>query len=261
MNEHAFTMGIDIGSSTTKCAIMANGATIAAQVVVPAGAGTSGPSRAIEEVLGIASLKLGEFAMIAATGYGRNSSKEAALTVSELSCHTKGAVWLFPGARTVIDIGGQDCKALSISAEGQLVNFVMNDKCAAGTGRFIEVMARILEMDVSEMGATDEKATGRIDISSTCTVFAESEVISQLSQGVGNISDLVAGIHRSVAVRAAGLARRLGIEEPVMMTGGVSLNSGVIRALEHELGVKVRTDPLAQYAGAIGAAIYAYDNC
>jgi len=159
----------------------------------------------------------------------------------------------------VIDIGGQDCKALLISSDGQLENFVMNDKCAAGTGRFIDVMARVLELDVSELGTVDAQATGCIDISSTCTVFAESEVISRLSQGVENIGDLVAGIHRSVAVRAAALMKRLGIVEPVFMTGGVALNKGVIRALEKELGVEIQTNSMAQYAGAIGAAIYAYE--
>lgn len=259
MNETVLTMGIDIGSTTSKCIILKNGSEIIAQAVIPVGAGTSGPSRSIIAALEEASMSISEIQIIAATGYGRNSIKSADLTVTELSCHAKGASWLCPGVRTVIDIGGQDCKALSLSAGGDLENFVMNDKCAAGTGRFLEVMAKILELDVSDLGSLDEKAVNRVEISSTCTVFAESEVISQLAQGV-DICDLVAGIHRSVAVRAASLVKRLRTKEPVFMTGGVANNKGVVRAIEKELNVRVMTNPQAQLAGAIGAAIFAFEH-
>lgn len=163
-----------------------------------------------------------------------------------------------PPARTVIDIGGQDVKVLSLAENGKLQNFVMNDKCAAGTGRFLEVMARVLETSITELAELDACAKKYVEISSTCTVFAESEVISQLSRGV-DICELVAGIHRSVAVRTAALARRLGVVEPVFLTGGVAQNSGVIRALAAELGLPVRTDARAKFAGAIGAALFAYE--
>ena len=135
----------------------------------------------------------------------------------------------------------------------------MNDKCAAGTGRFLEVMARVLERDVSELAEMDEKAAGRVNISSTCTVFAESEVISQLAKNV-DLRDLVAGIHASVAVRTAGLARRLGVVSPIAMTGGVARNAGVVRALERELDAPIAVSPLTQLAGAYGAAIYGYNK-
>lgn len=253
------TMGIDIGSTTSKSVVMKNGNELLSQAVIPVGAGTSGPLRSIDAALKSAGITSDDIIMTAATGYGRNSLKIANLTVSELSCHARGAWWLYPAVRTVVDIGGQDCKALSVSSGGRLEGFVMNDKCAAGTGRFLEVMAKILEADISDLGPLDEKAACRVDISSTCTVFAESEVISRLAQGV-NISDLVAGIHRSVAVRAAGLAKRLKVEEPVFMTGGVAQNKGVVRALENELGVKITTDMRAQLAGAVGAAIFAYER-
>lgn len=166
---------------------------------------------------------------------------------------------MFPEVRTVLDIGGQDAKAMSVLPGGKLGGFVMNDKCAAGTGRFLEVMARILELELNALGEIDQLSTKRVDISSTCTVFAESEVISQLSQGV-NIADLVSGINRAVAFRGAGLLKRLGIQEPLFMTGGVAKNHGVVRALEAELGMTIYTDARTQLAGAIGAALLAYDK-
>ena len=233
------TLGIDVGSTTSKCVILKNGAELIASSLIPAGTGTSGPQRALTAALERAGVSRAQLAALTATGYGRNSFDGADGVVSELSCHAIGAAALMPGVRTVVDIGGQDAKVLRVSPEGKLESFLMNDKCAAGTGRFLEVMARILELDVSELAEMDEKATGKVNISSTCTVFAESEVISQLAKNV-DLHDLVAGIHASVAVRTAGLARRLGVTEPVGMTGGVAQNAGVVRALERELGVRVR---------------------
>lgn len=227
--------------------------------VISVGAGTSGPKRAIEAALNASKLTADDIKATAATGYGRNSVSDADFVFSELSCHAKGAFWLYPEVRTVLDIGGQDAKALSVLAGGKLGGFVMNDKCAAGTGRFLEVMARILETELNQLGELDALSSKRVDISSTCTVFAESEVISQLSQGT-NINDLAAGIHRAVAFRGAGLLKRLGINEPLFMTGGVARNPGVVRALETELGIKIHTDPRAQLAGAIGAALLAYEK-
>jgi predicted CoA-substrate-specific enzyme activase len=210
-------------------------------------------------VLQSAGLTRRDVAATVATGYGRNSVKEADAALSELSCHARGAFWLFPEVRTVIDIGGQDAKALSVLPGGKLGSFVMNDKCAAGTGRFLEVMARIMETDLAEFGALGLASQNRVDISSTCTVFAESEVISQLSKGV-DASDLAAGISRSVATRAVGLLKRLGVRAPVFMSGGVAQNPGVVKALEEQLGMTVYTNPLSQLAGAIGAACYASEQ-
>ena len=253
------TLGIDVGSTTSKCVILRDGTELIASSLVPAGTGTGGPQRALAAVLEQAGTVRERLAAVTATGYGRGSFDGADYTVSELSCHALGAAALMPGVRTVIDIGGQDAKALRISAAGQLENFLMNDKCAAGTGRFLEVMARILEKDVDELAEMDEKAEGCVNISSTCTVFAESEVISQLSKNV-NLNDLVAGIHASVAVRTAGLARRLGVTPPVGMTGGVARNAGVVRALEKELNLKIAVSPLSQLAGAYGAAVYGWNK-
>ena len=251
------TMGMDVGSTTSKCLILRGGKDIAASALIPAGTGTSGPRRALEEALEKAGLKRQDMACVTATGYGRATFPGADYTVSELSCHALGAHALDGEAKTVIDIGGQDAKALCLGPEGKLLRFLMNDKCAAGTGRFLEVMARVLEKDVSDLAEMDALAAGMTPISSTCTVFAESEVISQLAKGA-DLCDLVKGIHRSVAVRTASLMHRLGVEAPVAMTGGVARNAGVVRALEKELGTPIRVSPLAQLAGALGAAIYGW---
>ena len=254
-----FTIGVDIGSTTSKCLILKNGTEIVGSAIIPAGTGTSGPARALSAALHKSGLTREDIVNLTATGYGRASFDGADFVVSELSCHAIGAHAMFPEARTVIDIGGQDAKAIRISADGKLENFMMNDKCAAGTGRFLDVMARVLELDVSELAEKDAQAKQAVNISSTCTVFAESEVISQLSRNV-DICDLVAGIHASVAVRTASLARRLGVTPPVAMTGGVAQNAGVVRALEKELGTPVSVSPLCQLAGAYGAAIYGWNH-
>lgn len=253
-----FTLGIDVGSTTSKCLILGNGEEIISSAIIPAGTGTSGPGRALEAALSEAMLSRQDIAAVTATGYGRNSFEGADYIVSELSCHAIGAHAMFPDAKTVIDIGGQDAKAISIE-NGKLGSFVMNDKCAAGTGRFLDVMARVLELDVSELAEKDAMAGRVIPISSTCTVFAESEVISQLSKNV-DICDLVAGIHASVAVRTASLVRRLGLTPPLAMTGGVAQNAGIVRALSKELGEEISVSPLCQLAGAYGAAIHGFNK-
>jgi predicted CoA-substrate-specific enzyme activase len=252
-------LGIDIGSATSKCVVLRDGEEIMGEAVIPAGTGTSGPARAVEAALQAAELALCEIGATAATGYGRNTQKDADFVFTELSCHARGAYRLFPEVRTVLDIGGQDAKALAVLPGGRLGGFVMNDKCAAGTGRFLEVMARIMEKDLSELGTLGLSSEKPARISSTCTVFAESEVISQLSGGV-SAEDLAAGINRSVAFRGAALLKRLGIKEPLFMTGGVSKSPGVVRALEAELGLAVHAHPHSQLAGALGAACLAYEQ-
>jgi len=255
-----YTLGIDIGSTASKCVIMADGKDIVAKALIPVGAGTSGPQRAIAAVLEEAGMKREDMDYILATGYGRNSLEDFAdHQMSELSCHAKGASYLFPEVRTVIDIGGQDVKVLRVE-NGAMTNFQMNDKCAAGTGRFLDVMARILEVDVNDLGTLGAQSTKYVGISSTCTVFAESEVISQLANDTDK-RDIINGIHQSVAGRVAGLAHRVGVQDQVVMTGGVAQNMGVVKALEDQLGHKVHTSPLTQYVGALGAALFAYKRC
>ena len=247
-----YTLGIDVGSTASKCIILKDGSEIVAKSLIDVGAGTSGPKRAIDAVLENAGMAKEEMAYTLATGYGRNSLMGLAdKQMSELSCHAKGAFFLFPDVHTVIDIGGQDVKVMHIE-NGAMTNFQMNDKCAAGTG-----MARVLEVKVEDLGALGAMSKKRVEISSTCTVFAESEVISQLSQGTDKC-DIIAGIHRSVSHRVTGLAHRIGVVPSVVMTGGVAQNTGVVEALQNELGCPIKTSPLTQYNGALGAALFAY---
>ena len=254
-----YTLGIDIGSTASKCVMLADGKDIVAKSLVSVGAGTSGPQRAIDEVLSAAGKKREDMAYVLATGYGRNSLMNYAdKQMSELSCHAKGAHFLFPEVHTVIDIGGQDVKVLEIE-NGVMTNFAMNDKCVAGTGRFLDVMARVLEVDVKDLGRLGAMSTKYVGISSTCTVFAESEVISQLAMGTDKC-DIINGIHRAIAGRVAGLAHRIGVRDQVVMTGGVAQNQGVVKALQDELGHEIHISPLTQYNGALGAALFAFDK-
>lgn len=254
-----FTMGIDIGSTSSKAVILEDGTRVAARKVIEAGIGSEGPDRVFADALSEAGITREEITRVMATGYGRMTFHGADDQASELSCHGKGIHYLIPEARVVIDIGGQDAKVMQINERGALLNFVMNDKCAAGTGRFLDVMAGILSVQTSELAELAAKAEEPLSISSVCTVFAESEVISHLAAGATR-SDVAAGIHQSVAKRVAGLGNRIGFRGPIAMSGGVALNAGVVRALEHELGKQIVTHPDAQLAGAYGAAILAFEK-
>lgn len=254
-----YTLGIDIGSTTSKCVILKDGAEIAATSIVAAGTGTKGPEKALREILGKEGITCKSIACTVATGYGRKLFTQADKEISELSCHARGVHYVFPEVRTVIDIGGQDAKVLALNDQGRMSNFLMNDKCAAGTGRFLDVMAAILQLDIKDLENLAAQAREAVKISSTCTVFAESEVISQLAGGV-KTSDLVAGICQSVASRVAAMAKRIGVRKEVCMSGGVARNGGVRAAMGRELGVDIRYSPLAQLMGALGAALYAWDE-
>ena len=254
-----YTMGLDFGSTASKGVILKDGTEIVATATITSGAGTSGPARVKEELQQKSGFLESDMAAIVVTGYGRMTYKGANKQISELSCHARGVHFLIPEARTVIDIGGQDAKALRLDKNGRLVNFVMNDKCAAGTGRFLDVMANILETQVSKLGELSEAANEVVGISSTCTVFAESEVISHLSSGAST-ENIAAGIHASVAVRVSALAKRVGIEDQVVMVGGVARNTGVVKAMENALGVKIKVPDMAQLTGALGAALFAFDE-
>lgn len=252
-----YTLGIDIGSAASKAAILRDGEELVGSAIIGFGAGTSGGARATEEVFRNAGLTSADIAKTVATGYGRMRYEGADKQISELSCHAAGVHFALPGVRTIIDIGGQDVKVLRLTPTGTLDNFVMNEKCAAGTGRFLDVMARVLETSTDQLGILDAQATAPVEISSTCTVFAESEVISHLSCGEG-VCDIIAGIHNSVAHRTAGLARRLGVVPAVAMSGGVAQNQGVVRALSQVLELPIQVPEHTQLMGAIGAALQAY---
>lgn len=256
-----FFLGIDVGSTASKCVIADERGKIVARGLYAAGAGTAGPRTCVEEAIAqVPDLRsVEDVSASCSTGYGRHLESWADLQMSELSCHAKGAVRLFPGVRTVIDIGGQDAKVLSISKDGKLVNFVMNDKCAAGTGRFLDVMAGVFGCKVADLSNLDRESTEIAPISSTCTVFAESEVISKLAAGTP-IPNIVAGVHESVVERTYGLAKRAGITPEVAMTGGVALNDSLRGRLQGRIGHPIATSEIAQFVGAYGAALHALEN-
>jgi predicted CoA-substrate-specific enzyme activase len=193
---------------------------------------------------------------IVSTGYGRNSVSFADKAITEITCHAAGAFFINPDIRSVIDIGGQDSKVILLNDNGRVADFAMNDKCAAGTGRFLEVMARALEIELERFGAMSLESQKPSQISSLCTVFAESEVISLIAKGEKR-ENIVAGIHDAIGARVASMAKRVKIASPVMMTGGVAKNSGLVKALERRLKQKILISDSAQIVGAIGAALLA----
>ena len=238
----------------TKVVIIDADGRICARVVGPTGAEHRRlANRVMEEALEQANLSFGEISYVVATGYGRLNVPFADRQITELTCHTRGVVSLFPTVRIAIDIGGQDAKGLQIS-DGKLVDFVMNDRCAAGTGRFLEVIAGALGLRVEELGGISSKSINKVKISSTCTVFAQQEVISRISEGVP-LEDIIAGLHDAIASRVVRMVRRLKIEPDVVLTGGVAKNIGVVKAMKENLGceVSVPEDPLL--SGALGAAL------
>ena len=252
-------LGIDIGSSSSKAALLDQGGRILAACVINQGTGTNAVEQVVSQALERGGITREEVLYAVVTGYGRVSYQGADEQVTEITCHGKGVHLMMPDVRTVIDIGGQDAKVIRLNDRGKIVNFVMNEKCAAGTGRFLEVMARILGCQIGELSDLAMQSRENVTISSTCTVFAESEVISQLAAG-RNREDVARGAHMSVCKRIAGLARRLGVEQQVCMTGGVALNSDLVSVMGEVLGCNVYTFPEAQTAGAIGAAVTAMEK-
>jgi predicted CoA-substrate-specific enzyme activase len=248
--------GVDIGSTMTKAVIMNGG--ILASVIGP-----TGPehrklaNRVMEEALKKAGLSFDEITYVVATGYGRVNVPFADKQITEISCHARGVGYLLPEARTVIDIGGQDSKAIKLN-EGRAVDFVMNDKCAAGSGRFLEVTAESLGVKLEDMGKLSLEAKGRAEISNICTVFAAQEVVAQLAAGTP-LADIIAGLHEAIATRIYGMARRLKIEREVAVTGGGAKNIGLVKALEAKLGYPVLLPPEPLLTGAIGAALLGKD--
>ena len=246
--------GIDLGSTMTKVVIIDEDEKILARVESHTGAEHRRlANKVMEQVLEQAKLPFDKITYVVATGYGRINVPFADRQITELTCHARGVVSLFPLARTALDIGGQDAKGLKIK-DGKLLDFVMNDKCAAGTGRFLEVIAKTLGLELEELGTLSLKSQDRVNISNTCTIFAQQEIITRLSEGIP-IEDIVAGLHEAIASRAAGMLRRLKIDPDVVFTGGVAKNIGVVKAVRENLGceVLVPEDPLI--SGAIGAAL------
>jgi len=256
----AFFAGIDVGSLSAEAVIVDADGRMLGYSVRPTGHdGRRAGSEALAEALERAGLERGTIASVVATGYSRKRIAEAGGDKTEISCHAKGIACLLPQARTIIDIGGQDSKAIRIAEGGRVLDFAMNDKCAAGTGRFLEVMASALGIGLGEFGEIALGHQAELVLSTTCTVFAESEVVSLISQGHA-VADIAYALAKAIATRTVGLAKRVGVEPPVAMSGGVAKNLAVVQALEEALGCKIQVPPEPQIVGALGAALFARDR-
>ena len=253
-------VGVDIGSLTAKTVVLDLKKNIVSYKIIQ--------GRIVDETAALVTLRQAlnearlaetDIGFMVTTGYGRNMVSFGNRSITEISCHARGAQFLFPEVRTVIDIGGQDSKVISLNGAAGVVNFAMNDKCAAGTGRFLEVMSHALEVPIDQMGELSLKSQDPAAISSICTVFAESEVISLVAQKRSRL-DIVAGIHEAIGRRMHSMVSQVGVNSPVIMSGGVAKNVGVVRVLERLLGTSITVPPEPQIVGALGAALFAIDE-
>ena len=257
--------GIDVGSTTVKVVILdreEKGAVLFRGVEATGAYARDVAARLVHAGLDEADLGEEDLDRVAATGYGRKLVAFADEQISEITANARGALHLAGGpgrVRTVVDIGGQDSKVIALDSDGRMVNFAMNDKCAAGTGRFLEVLARALEVELGDLGETSLGAAGSVEISATCTVFAESEVVGLLARGE-RVPDIAAAVHRAVARQTAALALKVGVNEPVLFDGGPALNAGLRAALSEELGAELTVPDDPQAATALGAAIIAAES-
>ncbi len=253
--------GIDVGSLSTDVVLLDGKGALAGHAIIATGASAQKASgEALSRALEVAGGTAADIAITVSTGYGRERVPSADLNITEITCHARGARHLFPGASTVLDIGGQDSKVIRLSPDGRVADFAMNDKCAAGTGRFLEVMARTLEMDLEQMGPRALLSRRSLSVSSMCTVFAESEVVSLIASGA-SAEDIAWGVHLAIANRIAALAERVGSESPAVMTGGVAKNPAARKALEDRFGIRLLVPEEPQLAGALGAALIAREKC
>lgn len=262
MSVRLVTAGIDIGSTTSKAAVWIDDC-LGACVIGPSTTNPRETAReCYEKVLQMAEIDTAEVAYIVGTGYGRAKVSFAQENVSELSAHGRGAKHMLPTARTVIDIGGQDTKVISLDGKGQMLEYAMNDKCAAGTGRFLDFIARSVGIDVKDLAKIHASAPYQpVRLSSMCSVFIESEVINLVNDEI-SLPTIVQGLHHAVASRVAALVKRVGVVQDVVITGGVAKNAGVVDSLERNLGIKLKTFPDGvdpQMMGSVGAAIIARD--
>jgi len=256
----AYAAGVDVGSTQTKAVIINESKEIVSRALIDTGANVVlAAQNVFNESLEKKGIREEEVEYVIGTGYGRYRVTFGNEQVTEISCHGRGAVHMFPRTQTVVDMGGQDTKAIKVSDDGQIVDFCMNDKCAAGTGRFLGAAATALDIALDDLGATALRHQKAVRISTTCTVFAESEVLSWLGKGK-KIEDILWGVHTSIASRSAGLMRRVGIEEEVTFTGGVTRNVAMIEALQEKLGVKLNVSDDSHYMGALGAALFGLDH-
>ncbi len=252
--------GVDVGSTQTKAVIVDESRRIVARSLISTGANVSRAAenafvKACEEAL----LPREAIGYVVGTGYGRYKVTFGDAQITEITCHARGAQSLFPGTRTVLDMGGQDTKAIKVGPDGSVVDFAMNDKCAAGTGRFLSAAADVTGLSIDEIGPIALRAKVPVRLTSVCTVFVESDIMSYLAQRK-TIEDILGGVHKAIATRTISLVRRVGVEDEITFTGGVSLNIGMVRALEEVLGRSMNVSSEGHYMGALGAALFALER-
>ena len=258
-----YYLGVDLGSLSCDAVLLdSSGEVLASSVVLTGARNREAIARATEDVLRIAGIGEDQITATVSTGYGRDRVEKRLAAVTEITCHARGIKSLFSDTQVLIDIGGQDSKAVRLDSGGQVADFAMNDKCAAGTGRFLEAMARALQVDIEELGELDVGASGNVTLSSMCTVFAESEVVSLIAEGV-EVSEIASGLNRAIASRIVALVRRLvpstdGLR--IAMSGGVAHNGGVVRALSAALNTEIAVPRQPDTVGALGAALIARER-
>ncbi len=252
--------GVDVGSTQTKAVIVDESRTILARILIPTGANVSrAGENAFVKACEAAELPREAVGYVVGTGYGRYKILFGDAQITEITCHARGAQSLFPGTRTVIDMGGQDTKAIKVGPDGSVADFSMNDKCAAGTGRFLSAAADVTGVGLDEIGPLSLQAKVPVRLTSVCTVFVESDIMSYLAQRK-TIEDILGGVHKAIATRTMSLIRRVGVENEVTFTGGVSLNIGMVKALEEVLGQSINVSAEGHYMGALGAALFALER-
>jgi len=271
------TMGIDIGSRSTQCVILEDGQLLTYGNIETGPNSTENSRAAVEAAIhrrdelwgeyrmqlpntDTSHLRIEDMAYIVATGYGRVVVPFANANITEISCHARGAHWFVPGVSTILDMGGQDCKGIRVNERGEVTKFIMNDKCAGGTGRFMEIIAAIIQLPLPEIGPISLESTKKIPFNTICAVFAKSEAVALMKDGASK-ADILAGLHEAISARVLALLKRVGIEEKFVITGGIAKNVGVVRKVEDKLGGLKATIPAEpQIAGALGAALFALDR-
>ncbi len=252
--------GVDVGSTQTKAVVMDQSRKIIGRALIDTGALiTQAATQAFATAIGDAGVTRDQVAFVIGTGYGRFRVTFGDAQVTEISCHARGAEYLFPSTHTVLDIGGQDTKAIKVGPNGQVMDFCMNDKCAAGTGRFLGAGAFALDLPLEELGPLALNAHNPVKITTTCTVFAESEIINWLARGK-KVEDVLMGVHQAIAARSLSLLRRVGVEPEVTFTGGVTRNVAMVAILEELLETHLNVSPESHYMGAIGAALFGLER-
>ncbi|HLW58617.1 MAG TPA: acyl-CoA dehydratase activase [bacterium] len=255
-----FGGGVDVGSTQTKAVILDGERRVRGRGLVDTGARlTDAAIAAFHQALQAANVLEADVGCVIGTGYGRFRVEFGHAQVTEISCHARGAVYLFPQTRSVLDIGGQDTKAISVAGTGQVLDFCMNDKCSAGTGRFLGAASQALEIPLGDLGPLALTAKHPVTMTTTCTVFAESEILGWLARG-RKTEDVLMGVHVAIASRSLSLLRRVGVEPEITFTGGVARNTAMVKLIEELTGAPVNVSEESHYCGAVGAALHALDR-